>query len=253
VEEKLTGVEFTLMSFVSGTRVVDMPAIQDHKRAYEGDKGPNTGGMGTYTDVSHSLPFLTKADLKRAKELNRLIAEALLRECGEPYHGILYGGFMAVRDGIRVIEYNARFGDPEALNVLPLLSSDFVEICQAITQGKLTDDLVQFDHKATVCKYIAPSSYPVSKDQKGQPVTFPPVTENARLFFGDIAEDDRGTLRLGGSRTAGIVGIGSSIAEAERIAEKLCEAVQSPVSFRRDIGTPALIAERIETMRKLRA
>jgi len=252
IEEKLVGVEFSLLSFVSGTQVVDMPAIQDHKRAYAGDTGPNTGGMGTYTDVNHSLPFLETSDLARAKEINRLTAEALLQECKEPFRGILYGGYIAVKDGIRVIEFNARFGDPEALNVLPLLSSDFVTICQAITTGELTEDLVTFQKKATVCKYIAPESYPVSKDQKGQLVTFPAIPKDARLYFGDIAEDEQGMLHLGGSRTGGFVGIGNSIAEAEMIAEKLCEAVQGPVSFRKDIGTEALVRKRIDTMRALR-
>ncbi|MDD4628112.1 MAG: phosphoribosylamine--glycine ligase [Candidatus Peribacteraceae bacterium] len=252
VEEKLIGVEFSLLSFVSGTQVVDMPAVQDHKRAFVGDTGPNTGGMGTYTDTNHSLPFLSEKDLEQAKEMNRLTAQALLKECGEPFHGILYGGYIAVKDGIRVIEFNARFGDPEALNILPLLSSDFVTICQAITTGELTEDLVRFGKKATVCKYITPESYPVSKDQKGQPVTFPTVPENARLYFGDITEDEQGTLLLGGSRTAGIVGIADTLAEAERIAQNLCERAKGPVRFRADIGTDALIRKRIETMRALR-
>ncbi|MDD4287287.1 MAG: phosphoribosylamine--glycine ligase [Candidatus Peribacteraceae bacterium] len=252
IEEKLVGVEFSLLSFVSGTQVIDMPAIQDHKRAYAGDTGPNTGGMGTYTDSDHSLPFLEERDLQRASEINRLTAQALLRECREPFRGILYGGFIAVKDGIRVIEFNARFGDPEALNVLPLLSSDFAEICRAITQGTLTEDLVRFDHKATVCKYLAPESYPVSKDQKGTVVTFPPVPKNARLFFGDIAEDEQGLLHVGGSRTAGIVGIGNSIAEAEQVAEEFCRKVQGQVRHREDIGTAALIGQRMKTMRSLR-
>ncbi|ALM09753.1 MAG: phosphoribosylamine/glycine ligase [Candidatus Peribacter riflensis] len=252
VEEKLVGVEFSLLSFVSGTQVVDMPAIQDHKRAFTGDTGPNTGGMGTYTDSDHSLPFLTAEDLNRAKEINRLTAQSLLKECGEPYRGILYGGFIAVKDGIRVIEFNARFGDPEALNVLPLLSSDFVAICQAITEGTLTEALVRFDRKATVCKYLAPESYPVSKDQKGAVVTFPPVPKNASLFFGDVSEDEQGILHVGGSRTAGIVGIGENLAEAEKIAESFCAQVKGPVRHRADIGTAALIEQRKSLMRTVR-
>ncbi|MCH7848517.1 MAG: phosphoribosylamine--glycine ligase [Planctomycetes bacterium] len=207
IEEKLVGPEFSLISFVSGSQVVDTPAVQDHKRAYEGDTGPNTGGMGTYSDSNHSLPFLEESDIARAKEINRLIAEALQKECGEPYKGFLYGGFIATKRGVQLIEYNCRFGDPEALNILPLLSSDFVDICQAIINGELKEDLVAFEKKATVCKYITPESYPAAKDQIGEMVKFPVVPENARIFYGDVSEDENGELHLGGSRAAGIVGI----------------------------------------------
>jgi phosphoribosylamine--glycine ligase len=253
IEEKLVGVEFSLLSFVSGTKVVDMPAVQDHKRAYDGDTGPNTGGMGTYSDSNHSLPFLSTADLSRAKEINRKVAAALEKECGEPYTGILYGGFMAVRDGIRVIEYNARFGDPEALNILPLLSSDFVEICQAIISGELNDDLVTFEKKATVCKYITPKSYPEAKKEKGESIEFPKPFAHSHIFYGDVSRDADGGLHLGGSRTAGIVGVGDTIESAEKIAQPLCEQVKGPVRFRWDIGTKTLIQKRIEMMRSLRS
>ncbi|MFA7682029.1 MAG: phosphoribosylamine--glycine ligase [Candidatus Peribacteraceae bacterium] len=252
IEEKLIGIEFSLLSFVSGTQVVDMPAVQDHKRAYEGDTGPNTGGMGTYSDENHSLPFLSPEDLLRAKELNRLTAQALMDECSTPFKGILYGGFIVVKDGIRLIEYNARFGDPEALNILPLLSSDFVEICQGILHGDLHQEMVSFQHKATVCKYITPKSYPQGKEEKGQIVRFPPMPANARLFFGDISEDENGTLHLGGSRTAGIVGIADTLTEAESIAQSLCEQVEGPVRFRADIGTKELIEQRVTTVKHLR-
>lgn len=257
IEEKLVGVEFSLLSFVSGTskgsQVVDMPAVQDHKRAYEGDTGPNTGGMGSYSDANHSLPFLSNLDLARAKEINRMTADALRNECGEPYKGILYGGYIAVKDGIRLIEFNARFGDPEALNILPILSSDFVGICQGIIEGELTDSLVHFKNQATVCKYITPLGYPDRKDQKGMEVHFPDVPEHARIYYGDVAEEHDGRLLLGGSRSAGIVGIGPSIAEAETIAEQLCKQVEGPVRYRRDIGTSALIQQRINTIKNLRS
>lgn len=254
IEEKLVGIEFSLLSFVSGTQVVDMPAVQDHKRAFDGDTGPNTGGMGTYSDANHSLPFLNTNDLAKAKEINRQVAAALLRECGTPFRGILYGGFIAVRDGVRLIEFNARFGDPEALNILPLLQSDFVDICLSIIHGELRENLVSFAKKATVCKYITPRSYPDKKDERGQIVTFPStVPSDARIYFGDISQDDDGTLRLGGSRTAGIVGIADTLAEAERVAEGLCESARGPIRFRRDVGTKRLIEKRIETMKTLRA
>ncbi|MFH1670520.1 MAG: phosphoribosylamine--glycine ligase [Patescibacteria group bacterium] len=253
IEERLVGQEFSLLSFVTGTNCIDMPVVQDHKRAYEGDTGPNTGGMGTYSDSNHSLPFLTKEDLERASEVNRLTAQALLKECGVPFIGILYGGFIAVKDGIRLIEYNARFGDPEALNILPLLSSDFVDICQGMLSGELTDSMVTFDHKATVCMYITPKGYPVNKDQRGEPVGFPEVPPNARIFYGDISEEEDGTLKLGGSRTAGFVGIGNTISEAQQVAQKLCEQVEGPVRFRSDIGTPDIVQRRIDMLNELRA
>ncbi len=252
IEEKLIGVEFSLLSFISRMKTVDMPAVQDHKRAYEGDTGPNTGGMGTYSDANHSLPFLSHADLRRASEINRLTAAALLKECREPYKGILYGGFIAVKDGVKVIEYNARFGDPEALNILPLLSSDFVTICQGIITGELSEDMVRFEKKATVCKYIVPKSYPERKDEKGMEVKFPrEIPPNARIYYGDLTETD-GKMILGGSRTAGVVGIGNTLAEAEKTAQEICSKVEGPVRFRSDIGTGELIQKRMEEMRRLR-
>jgi len=253
IEEKLVGQEFSLMSFATGTTVVDMPAVQDHKRAYEGDTGPNTGGMGTYSDSDHSLPFLSKEDLERASEINRLTAEALLKECVEPFKGILYGGFIAVKDGVRLIEYNSRFGDPEALNVLPLLSSDLVEICQGVLNGELSDDMVTFDKKATVCMYITPKGYPENKDQRGEVVTFPDIPENARIFYGDISEDEDGSLKLGGSRTAGFVGIGDTISEAQQVAKKLCDQVKGPIRFRADIGTTEVVQKRVSMLNELRS
>jgi phosphoribosylamine--glycine ligase len=265
VEEKLVGPEFSLMSFVSGKTVVSMPAVQDHKRAYEGDEGPNTGGMGSYSDANHSLPFLNEVDLEQAHEFNVRTAEALLKETKEPYKGILYGGFIVCSSQchpeprpprhpergrrVRLIEYNCRFGDPEVLNVLPLLETDFVDICRGIVSGELTDNMVKFQRKATVCKYIVPKSYPVSKDQRGEPVIFPDPDPNPdpklRLYFGDICGDDGGTLRLGGSRSAGVVGIGETIEEAEKIAEEYCKQIKGLVRHRRDIGTRALIEKRM--------
>ncbi|MEK7136693.1 MAG: phosphoribosylglycinamide synthetase C domain-containing protein, partial [Patescibacteria group bacterium] len=259
IEEKLRGVEFSLMSFVSGDQVVSMPAVQDHKRAYEGDTGPNTGGMGSYSDADHKLPFLETFHLEEAHRINCAVAKALMDECGEPYKGILYGGFIAIpgiegKGSAKVIEYNARFGDPEALNVLPILKTDFVEICQAILSGGLNKKVIQFESLATVCKYIVPKSYPVSKEECGQSIAFPNPSPSpnpySRIYFGDISEDPDGTLHLGGSRTAGIVGIGRNLEEAEKRAQQLCEHVQGPVRFRRDIGTRELIEKRIGMMKE---
>ena len=156
IEEKLIGQEFSLMSFCDGNCLKHMPAIQDHKRAFEGDLGPNTGGIGTYSDANHSLPFLTKSEIKEAQKINNLTAAALKNKYGYGYKGVLYGGFIATSQGVKLIEYNARFGDPEAMNVLSLLESDFIDICIGIADGKLKNIDVNFLRKASVCKYAVP-------------------------------------------------------------------------------------------------
>jgi len=131
LEERLTGEEFTLQCFVDGKTVSPMPAVQDYKRAYEGNLGPNTGGMGSYSQPDGLLPFLNRTDYKNATEIIRRTVAAL-RKDGIIYKGILYGQFMMTEVGPKVIEFNARFGDPEAMNVLALLETDLVEVFQAI-------------------------------------------------------------------------------------------------------------------------
>ena len=152
IEEQFFGEEFSLMSFCDGETLKHMPAIQDHKRAYENDTGPNTGGMGTYSDANHSLPFLDSSDIEEAHNINTQTARALKDKFDEGYKGILYGGFMATKDGVRLIEYNARFGDPEAMNALSLLETDLIELCSAMADGTLNNIDIRFANKATVCK-----------------------------------------------------------------------------------------------------
>jgi len=118
LEERLLGEEFTLQAFSDGSNIVPMPLVQDHKRAYEGDKGPNTGGMGSYSLPGHDLPFVSESDMKKAMQIMHATIAAMEEE-GTPYRGILYGQFMNTRNGPMVIEFNARFGDPEAMNVSP--------------------------------------------------------------------------------------------------------------------------------------
>src|SRR3989475_564335 len=157
IEEKLVGEEFSLQAFCDGQALVPMPLAQDHKRAYEGDKGPNTGGMGSYSDADHRLPFLTKEDFDRALETMTKTVEAMAAR-GTPFKGILYGGFMATKDGPMLLEYNVRFADPESMNVLPILETDFLQVGSSLTAGNLPSG-VSFAGKATVCKYVVPMGY----------------------------------------------------------------------------------------------
>ncbi len=250
IEEKLVGEEFSLMSFCDGKTLCHMPPVQDHKRAYAGDKGPNTGGMGSYTDACGRLPFLTGKDLKQARHVNERTIAALNREFGQPYQGVLYGGFMATADGVKLIEYNARFGDPEAMNVLALLETDLLAIFRSITQQTLAQTAVRFGSRATVCKYAVPEGYPV-QPVKGEPIDVSEIESTEQLYFAAVeAEDD--VLRETGSRTAAVVGIAGNLNDAEEQAEHMVSAIKGPLFHRTDIGTAALVQRRINHMRELR-
>ena len=238
------------MSFSDGETLKHMPAVQDHKRAYEGDTGPNTGGMGTYSNADHSLPFLTDEDIAEAQAINMATAKALMDKFGEGYKGVLYGGFMATADGVKLIEYNARFGDPEAMNVLPLLDADFIEICNSIADGTLNSVDVQFQNKATVCKYAVPEGYP-DKPVKGKPIDISNVVNTDDLFYASV-DIQNGQLVEAGSRTVAVVGIASTISEAEKIAENEISAVEGPLFHRTDIGSMQLVNKRVEHMDSLR-
>ena len=161
VEDFLTGPEFSFMCFVSGGRVLPMPLSQDHKRAYDGDRGPNTGGMGAYT----GLPFITGEDREFAlKEIMQKAADAMVAE-GCPLSGVLYGGLMKTPQGVKVIEFNARFGDPETEVVLPLLESDIYDIFSAAADGASFPEEVRWSNKVTMGVVLASKGYPGSYEK----------------------------------------------------------------------------------------
>ena len=247
IERKLIGEEFSLMSFSDGENLVHMPAVQDHKRAYEGDEGPNTGGMGTYSDKDHSLPFLNKEDVNKAKETNEKIITALYKKFGERYIGVLYGGFMVTEDGVKVIEYNARFGDPEAMNVLSILESDFLSVCISMIDGKLKSQDVSFERLATVCKYVVPVGYP-DKPEKNFEVF---CDQNDRsLFLASVRLKDQKLIACG-SRTAAVVGKNKDVFQAELFAVAGIAHISGNLFHRKDIGTKKLIDSRIKRMKEL--
>lgn len=250
IEEKFVGQEFSLMSFSDGFTAVDMPAVQDHKRAFEGDNGPNTGGMGTWSDSDHSLPFLNPSDLEDAHAINEAVIGALREETGERYVGVTYGGFIATKDGVRLIEYNARFGDPEAMNVLPLLKTDLVEIFEAMIEGRLHEVDVEFENKATVVKYVVPEGYPDSpiKDAK---IEVGEIPAGVKIYYASVDQREDG-LYLAGSRAIAFVGIADTIEMAEKLAQSAVSSVKGPVFYRSDIGTAKLIQVRLDHMKQLR-
>jgi len=252
LEERAVGEEFTQMVFCDGKNIRPMPLVQDHKRAYEGDVGPNTGGMGSYTDSNHLLPFITESERKEALKIIQDIVDAMAKE-GCPYRGPMYGQFMLTVNGPKIIEINARFGDPEAMNVLTLLKSDFVDICYRMATGTLTED-VEFSDEATVCKYVVPEGYGV-KSISGKEISVD--VENiercgARVYFANVDQKD-GKLLTGTSRSVGIVGIAKTMEEAESNCENALRYVRCDHIFvRHDIGTKALVQKRVDHMRQLR-
>lgn len=250
IEEKLIGQEFSYMGFCDGETLLPMPIVQDHKRARVNDKGPNTGGMGSYSDANHSLPFLTDDEVHAAWKINEAMIKALSEETEEKYIGFLYGSFIATAKGVYVIEFNARFGDPEALNVLSILKSDFTSICKAMVTGSLTPDLVLFENKATVCKYAVPEGYP-DNPVKNVPIDIAAVKDKKNLYLSAV-DVVNGVIHAVGSRTAAYVGVADNIVQAEEIAEREIRGIDGPLYHREDIGTMRLVQQRIDAMNRLR-
>ncbi len=249
IEERLKGEEVTIMAFVDGKSLAPMPTVQDHKRAYENDTGPNTGGMGSYTDNTELLPFMLLGDYEEGVEIMQDTVAALRKELGIGYKGVLYGQFMITRDGMKVVEYNARFGDPEAMNVLSLLETDFVDVCEAIIDGSLDRTKIDFERSATVCKYVVPEGYP------DHPVRDAPLKVDEkpeyRVYYASVNERD-GTAYTTSSRSLAIVGIADNIADAEMLSEMGLANVHGRFHCRHDIGKEQLIRKRIEHMEAIR-
>lgn len=209
VEDFLTGPEFSFMCFVSGRKVLPMVLAQDHKRAFDGDEGPNTGGMGAYSP----LPFITPEDEAFALEkVMQRTADALCDE-GCPFTGVLYGGLMKTPQGIRVIEFNARFGDPETEVVLPRLKSDIVDIFCAVAEGR--DTQLEWHDFATLGVVLASKGYP-GDYEKGHEIKGLDRVEGAVYHMGTRADGDR--ILTAGGRVLFVVGTGKNLAEARKNA-----------------------------------
>ena len=209
IEDFLEGQEFSLMSFVRGTEFWPMPISQDHKRAYDGDEGPNTGGMGAYSP----LPFVTAEDERYALEkIMQPVADAMIAE-GCPFEGVLYGGLMKTARGIEVIEFNARFGDPETEVVLPRLKSDIVDIFCAVAEGR--DTQLEWHDFAALGIVLASKGYP-GDYEKGHEIKGLDRVEGAVYHMGTRA--DGGRILTNGGRVLFVVGKGRDLAEARRNA-----------------------------------
>jgi len=246
VEERLVGEEFTIQALVANGSVRLSPAVQDHKRAYEGDEGPNTGGMGSYSDAGFELPFMSEADYEAAAEILHETVDAL-----PDYKGVLYGQFMLTADGPTVVEFNARFGDPEAMNTLPVLRTDLLAVLTAARDGEELPPL-EFDLRATVCKYGVPAGYPTDPEAGTRLTLDESSVGDALLYYASVDEREDGIYTTT-SRSFAVVGVADTIPEAEAIAaDALGAAPEEGVRVREDIGTADLVQRRVDHMDELR-
>ena len=232
IEEFLTGEEFSLMCFVAGNKICAMPVAQDHKRAYDNDEGPNTGGMGAYTE----LPFVTEEDHAYAMEnIMQRVADAMVAE-GTPFTGVLYGGLMKTPNGIKVIEFNARFGDPETEVVLPRLKSDAIDVFMAVASNK--QPRAEWSEGATLGIVLASKGYP-GDYAKGYAIRGMENVKESKIYHMGTAMKD-GELVTNGGRVMIVVAEAPTLREAQQKAEADVARIECDNLFHRtDIGAKA--------------
>ena len=234
IEEFLTGPEVSVLSFTDGETVIPMVSSMDHKRALDGDKGLNTGGMGTIAPN----PYYTKEIAAACMETIFLPTIRAMKAEGRPFKGCLYFGLMLTPDGPKVIEYNCRFGDPETQVVLPLLESDLFTIMQATTNGTLAQTEVKFSDKAAACVIMASAGYPASYE-KGFPMTIP--AEVAPYVYVAGAKKDGDKLLTNGGRVLGVTATAEDLKSALALAYSRVEKISfANAYYRKDIGHRAL-------------
>jgi phosphoribosylamine--glycine ligase len=239
VEECLTGPECSLLAFVTGGKAFPMATAQDHKRALEGDKGPNTGGMGVYSPV----PIVTDEEYAVMQQVMQTAAEATAKPpFKHDYRGVLYGGFMLTPQGPKVLEFNARFGDPETEVVLPRLESDLVDIMVAVAEGRPDDITLTWSDKWAVCVVLASGGYPGSYE-KGKVITGIDQAEafdDVTVFHAGTKKDEAGNWLTNGGRVLDVVALGATFEEARQRAYEACDLIDfDGKQLRHDIGARA--------------
>ena len=239
IEEFLTGPEVSVLSFTDGKTIVPMISSQDHKRALDGDKGLNTGGMGCIAPN----PYYTEEIAQRCmNEIFIPTIEAMNKE-GRTFKGCLYFGLMLTADGPKVIEYNCRFGDPETQVVLPLLESDLLDIMQAVADERLADTEVAFSKNSACCVVMASEGYPAAYE-KGFEIAADKLPDNADIFIAG-AKLENGRLLTSGGRVLGVTAVSENLAKAIDDAYAAVKKVSfKNAYYRKDIGSRALEAER---------
>ena len=239
IEECLTGPECSMLAFVSAGKAYCMAPSQDHKRAYDGDEGPNTGGMGAYSPV----PIVTAEELAAMEDVMQRAAAATAEDFENDYRGVLYGGFMLTPKGPKLLEYNARFGDPETQVVLPRLKSDLVEVMLAVAEGRPDDIDLEWDERWAVTVVLASAGYPRAYE-KGKVITgveAADALEGVKVYHAGTALDEAGNLVTSGGRVMNVTAMGDSFTDAQERAYEACALIDfEGKQNRTDIGARAL-------------
>lgn len=237
IEEFMEGEEASLLAFTDGTVIRPMISAQDHKRAFDGDKGPNTGGMGTYAPAPVMTPELTE---RAVEEILKPTISAMKKE-GRAYRGCLYLGLMITADGPKVVEFNARFGDPETQVVLPLLDGDLVQIMHACADGTLADVPIRWKDGAAVCVVLSAGGYPASYEKGNEIYGIGNAEKLGALVFHAGTAKKNGKIVTNGGRVLGVVGMGKDIASAVQSAYDAVDQISFKGEYhRKDIAHRAL-------------
>lgn len=232
IEECMVGPEVTVLAFADGEHVVPMMSSQDHKRAYDGNEGPNTGGMGAFTPSPNYTPEVAERCVKEIFEPTM----AAMKAEGRPFKGVIYFGLMITPDGPKVVEYNARFGDPETQPLLYMLDTDLFDIFNACVDGTLDQIEVKWKEGAACCLVLASGGYPLSYE-KGHVISGLDAVEDAYVFHAGTKLNENGDFVNAGGRVLGVTARGTTLAEAVDNAYKAAKPISwKDMHFRTDIG-----------------
>lgn len=250
IERKVVGEEFSLQAFADGKKLSFMPVAQDYKRAFDGDIGPNTGGMGSITDMDHGLPFISEGTVSKSKDIMNNILNAMRSENRE-FHGILYGQFMETADGPKIIEINSRFADPEGINALFLMEDPLLDTLFQISEGTLSGNC-RFSRKATVLKYVVPPGYGSEPETVELHIDPEIGRTGSEVFYASVS----GTLtdvRTTKSRALAVISSAENIPDASDKTDKAIQKISGRFHFRKDIGKTESIERKIKKMDQIRS
>ncbi len=252
IEEKIEGEEFTVQCFVHGDHIITTPAVQDFKKLLPGEKGPNTASMGSYSQRGYLLPFMEEKDYEKALEIIRGTLKGFQKETGKICSGFLYGQFMLTANGIKLIEYNFRPGDPEWMNTVIILKNNLLDVIMRLLQGD--DRALNFENQATVCKYIVPEDYPEKLYQHLEvDLDEGSLQEIDGLkYYYSCGLDDAGKMNVGTERGIAFIAKAPTIEEANEKVEKAISLVNGKFYYRKDIGTKDLVESKIDNVNRLR-